>query len=175
MGTGVGVTVAGSDLVTRPAWPGASQSAAPWLPALCPRAVLGTHRRAGMGRAAARKRGRCRQRGGSPGGRRRRRPVRQSPRKRPGPRRRKARARRRRKARPRRMEPIPEPFNPGPLLQELPHSSNSYELLGLCASRDDWRCARSMHEFAAKDIDGHMVCLDKYRGFVCIVTNVASQ
>ncbi|OBS74784.1 hypothetical protein A6R68_14654 [Neotoma lepida] len=26
----------------------------------------------------------------------------------------------------------------------------------MCASRDDWRCARSMHEFAAKDIDGHM-------------------
>lgn len=44
-----------------------------------------------------------------------------------------------------------------------------------CASHDDWRCARSMHEFSAKDIDGHMICLDKYKGFVCIVTNVASQ
>ncbi|EGV99484.1 Phospholipid hydroperoxide glutathione peroxidase, mitochondrial [Cricetulus griseus] len=32
-----------------------------------------------------------------------------------------------------------------------------------CASRDDWRCARSMHEFAARDIDGHMICLDKYK------------
>lgn len=131
MRTGVGVTIAGSDLVTRPARPGASQSAAPWLPALCPRAVLGTHRPAGMGRAAARKRGRCRQRGGSPRGRRRRGPGRQSPRKRPGPRRRKARARRRRRARPRRMEPIPEPFNPGPLLQEPPQYCNSSEFLGL--------------------------------------------
>ncbi|EPY74249.1 phospholipid hydroperoxide glutathione peroxidase, mitochondrial precursor [Camelus ferus] len=28
-----------------------------------------------------------------------------------------------------------------------------------------------MHEFSAKDIDGHMVNLDKYRGYVCIVTN----
>uniref|UniRef100_A0A8C8Z275 Glutathione peroxidase n=1 Tax=Prolemur simus TaxID=1328070 RepID=A0A8C8Z275_PROSS len=37
----------------------------------------------------------------------------------------------------------------------------------MCASRDDWRCARSMHEFSAKDIDGNTVCLDKYRGFVC--------
>uniref|UniRef100_A0A452R199 Glutathione peroxidase n=1 Tax=Ursus americanus TaxID=9643 RepID=A0A452R199_URSAM len=36
-----------------------------------------------------------------------------------------------------------------------------------CASRDDWRCAQSMHEFSAKDIDGRMVNLDKYRGFVC--------
>uniref|UniRef100_A0AC11D973 Glutathione peroxidase 4 n=1 Tax=Ovis aries TaxID=9940 RepID=A0AC11D973_SHEEP len=33
----------------------------------------------------------------------------------------------------------------------------------MCASRDDWRCARSMHEFSAKDIDGRMVNLDKYR------------
>lgn len=32
-----------------------------------------------------------------------------------------------------------------------------------------------MHEFSAKDIDGHTICLDKYKGFVCIVTNVASQ
>ncbi|PNJ05302.1 GPX4 isoform 3 [Pongo abelii] len=45
----------------------------------------------------------------------------------------------------------------------------------MCASRDDWRCARSMHEFSAKDIDGHMVNLDKYRGFVCIVTNFGKQ
>uniref|UniRef100_A0A8C0L012 Glutathione peroxidase 4 n=3 Tax=Canis lupus TaxID=9612 RepID=A0A8C0L012_CANLU len=45
----------------------------------------------------------------------------------------------------------------------------------MCAARDDWRCAQSMHEFSAKDIDGREVNLDKYRGFVCIVTNVASQ
>lgn len=32
-----------------------------------------------------------------------------------------------------------------------------------------------MHEFSARDIDGNMICLDKYKGFVCIVTNVASQ
>nr|7L8M_A Chain A, Phospholipid hydroperoxide glutathione peroxidase [Homo sapiens] len=53
----------------------------------------------------------------------------------------------------------------------VPRGSHMLE----AASRDDWRCARSMHEFSAKDIDGHMVNLDKYRGFVCIVTNVASQ
>ncbi|KAI5201437.1 Phospholipid Hydroperoxide Glutathione Peroxidase [Manis pentadactyla] len=45
----------------------------------------------------------------------------------------------------------------------------------MCAARDDWRSARSMHEFSAKDIDGHMVNLDKYRGFVCIVTNFGKQ
>lgn len=32
-----------------------------------------------------------------------------------------------------------------------------------CASRDDWRCAQSMHDFSAKDIDGRTVNLDKYR------------
>lgn len=32
-----------------------------------------------------------------------------------------------------------------------------------------------MHDFSAKDIDGQMVSLDKYKGFVCIVTNVATQ
>uniref|UniRef100_A0A8C8UF71 Glutathione peroxidase n=1 Tax=Peromyscus maniculatus bairdii TaxID=230844 RepID=A0A8C8UF71_PERMB len=127
-----------------------------------------------MGRAASGNPGRCRQRGGSPGGRRRREHPRRRPRKRRGPRRRrKACARRRRRARPRRNDPV-VPV-PGPLLQEPPQASNCAELLGLCASRDDWRCARSMHEFSAKDIDGHMVCLDKYKGYVCIVTNVASQ
>ncbi|VTJ68869.1 Hypothetical predicted protein [Marmota monax] len=35
-----------------------------------------------------------------------------------------------------------------------------------CASHDDWRCCRSMHDFSAKDIDGHMVCLDKYKWLV---------
>uniref|UniRef100_A0A2K5RZX4 Glutathione peroxidase n=1 Tax=Cebus imitator TaxID=2715852 RepID=A0A2K5RZX4_CEBIM len=83
------------------------------------------------------------------------------------PRRRKAPACRRRKVRRRRKEPCPHHL--GPEMSECPESQD------LCASRDDWRCARSMHEFSAKDIDGHMVNLDKYRGFVCIVTNVASQ
>lgn len=66
---------------------------------------------------------------------------------------------------------------PAPGRQTRPpvHAPCSAPFALQCASRDDWRCARSMHEFSAKDIDGHMVNLDKYRGFVCIVTNVASQ
>lgn len=64
----------------------------------------------------------------------------------------------------------------GPVSPRLKvHQPISRPLALQCASRDDWRCAQSMHEFSAKDIDGHMVNLDKYRGFVCIVTNVASQ
>lgn len=61
----------------------------------------------------------------------------------------------------------------GPGFRAPPATQRTFALQ--CASRDDWRCARSMHEFSAKDIDEHMVNLDKYRGFVCIVTNVASQ
>uniref|UniRef100_A0A2K5FAC3 Glutathione peroxidase n=1 Tax=Aotus nancymaae TaxID=37293 RepID=A0A2K5FAC3_AOTNA len=109
-----------------------------------------------MGRAGAgcpkRSRRRCQSRG-------RRRPR--------APRRRKAPGCRRRKVRRPRKEP--RPHRSGPEMSECPESQD------LCASRDDWRSARSMHEFSAKDIDGHMVNLDKYRGFVCIVTNVASQ
>ncbi|XP_046492070.1 uncharacterized protein [Neodiprion pinetum] len=39
----------------------------------------------------------------------------------------------------------------------------------------DWRNAGSMHEFTAKDIRGDDVSLSIYKGFVCIVVNVASQ
>uniref|UniRef100_A0A8I5TU59 Glutathione peroxidase n=1 Tax=Pongo abelii TaxID=9601 RepID=A0A8I5TU59_PONAB len=109
-----------------------------------------------MGRGGASSPGRRRQRCQSRG---RRRPR--------APRRRKAPACRRRRARRRRKEPCPRSLRPE--IHECPESQDP------CASRDDWRCARSMHEFSAKDIDGHMVNLDKYRGFVCIVTNVASQ
>jgi len=35
--------------------------------------------------------------------------------------------------------------------------------------------ASSIFEFSAKDIDGNEVTLDKYKGKVCIVTNVASE
>ncbi|KAL4674294.1 hypothetical protein H8959_018228 [Pygathrix nigripes] len=97
-----------------------------------------------MGRAGAgsprRRRQRCQSRGG-------RRPR--------APRRRKAPACRRRRARRRRKEPCPRSL--GPENHECSESQDP------CASRDDWRCARSMHEFSAKDIDGHIVNLDKYR------------
>ncbi|KAG9343660.1 hypothetical protein JZ751_013831 [Albula glossodonta] len=57
-------------------------------------------------------------------------------------------------------------------------------LLGVLGSRgfvramaqaDDWRTAKSIYEFSAKDIDGNDVSLEKYRGYVCIITNVASK
>jgi len=35
--------------------------------------------------------------------------------------------------------------------------------------------AENIYGFSAKDIDGNMVSLEKYRGHVCVVVNVASQ
>ncbi|KAF7648972.1 hypothetical protein LDENG_00149270 [Lucifuga dentata] len=45
----------------------------------------------------------------------------------------------------------------------------------MCAQVGDWQSAKSIYEFSAKDIDGNEVSLEKYRGFVCIITNVASK
>jgi len=35
--------------------------------------------------------------------------------------------------------------------------------------------ASSIYEFSANDIDGNLVTLDKYKGHVCIIVNVASK
>uniref|UniRef100_A0A8C8SK05 Glutathione peroxidase n=1 Tax=Pelusios castaneus TaxID=367368 RepID=A0A8C8SK05_9SAUR len=45
----------------------------------------------------------------------------------------------------------------------------------MCAQVDDWHSAKSIYEFHATDIDGRDVSLEKYKGFVCIITNVASK
>ncbi|NXL93933.1 GPX4 peroxidase, partial [Alectura lathami] len=44
-----------------------------------------------------------------------------------------------------------------------------------CAQADEWRSASAIYDFHAQDIDGHDVSLEKYRGYVCIITNVASK
>ncbi|KAF6019870.1 GPX4 [Bugula neritina] len=38
-----------------------------------------------------------------------------------------------------------------------------------------WKTASSIYEFSAKSIDGDEVSLEKYRGDVCLIVNVASQ
>lgn len=40
---------------------------------------------------------------------------------------------------------------------------------------DDYKNAKSIYEFTANDIKGNPVSLEKYRGHVCIIVNVASQ
>uniref|UniRef100_A0A8C4TY20 Uncharacterized protein n=1 Tax=Falco tinnunculus TaxID=100819 RepID=A0A8C4TY20_FALTI len=44
-----------------------------------------------------------------------------------------------------------------------------------CAQAEDWRSAKAIYDFHARDIDGTDVSLEKYRGCVCIITNVASK
>lgn len=43
------------------------------------------------------------------------------------------------------------------------------------ATSQDWKSATSIYQFNAKDIDGNDVCLEKYRGHVCLIVNVASK
>ncbi|KAL6104399.1 gpx4 [Pungitius sinensis] len=45
----------------------------------------------------------------------------------------------------------------------------------MCAQVSDWQSAKSIYEFNATDIDGNAVSLEKYRGNVCIIVNVASK
>lgn len=40
---------------------------------------------------------------------------------------------------------------------------------------DWWKNASSIYEFTVKDIDGNMISLEKYRGHVCIIVNVACK
>ncbi|XP_015784826.1 probable phospholipid hydroperoxide glutathione peroxidase [Tetranychus urticae] len=39
----------------------------------------------------------------------------------------------------------------------------------------DWKSATSIFDFTVKDLDGEDVPLEKYRGMVCLVVNVASN
>jgi len=43
------------------------------------------------------------------------------------------------------------------------------------ASVDDWRDAASIYDFNVVDIDGNEVSMEKYRGHVVIIVNVASE
>lgn len=42
-------------------------------------------------------------------------------------------------------------------------------------AKDWWKKAESIYEFTCKDIDGNDVSLEKYRGHVCLIVNVASK
>ncbi|NWS44961.1 GPX4 peroxidase, partial [Probosciger aterrimus] len=44
-----------------------------------------------------------------------------------------------------------------------------------CAQAQDWRSAKAIYDFHALDIDGNDISLEQYRGYVCIITNVASK
>lgn len=49
-------------------------------------------------------------------------------------------------------------------------------MMGVMAVQlEDWQTATSIYDFSAIDIDGNEVSLEKYRGNVVIITNVASK
>ncbi|KAK5870026.1 hypothetical protein PBY51_024691 [Eleginops maclovinus] len=48
-------------------------------------------------------------------------------------------------------------------------------LQAMSAPTEEWQRATSIYNFSATDIDGNLVSLEKYRGDVVIITNVASK
>lgn len=48
-------------------------------------------------------------------------------------------------------------------------------LQAMATPTEDWQTATSIYDFSATDIDGNLVPLEKYRGDVVIITNVASK
>lgn len=48
-------------------------------------------------------------------------------------------------------------------------------LVAMSTPTEDWHTATSIYDFSATDIDGNVVSLEKYRGDVVIITNVASK
>jgi len=42
-------------------------------------------------------------------------------------------------------------------------------------TKDWWKNATSIYEFTVKDIDGNDVTLEKYKGHVCLIVNVATK
>jgi len=62
-----------------------------------------------------------------------------------------------------------------PLLLEVPTVPVSNVNDSKMGEEVDWKNATTIYDFSAKDIDGNMVSLDKYRGHVCIIVNVACK
>lgn len=47
--------------------------------------------------------------------------------------------------------------------------------MATATDKDWWKKAASIYEFKADDIDGNEVSLEKYKGHVCVIVNVASK
>ena len=45
----------------------------------------------------------------------------------------------------------------------------------MATGNGDWKSATSIYDFSAIDIDGNEVSLEKYRGHVTVIVNVASN
>ncbi|XP_018566913.1 probable phospholipid hydroperoxide glutathione peroxidase [Anoplophora glabripennis] len=58
--------------------------------------------------------------------------------------------------------------------QQKPVPENEREI-NTEVEEEAWKNASSIYEFTAKDINGEEVSLEKYKGHVCIIVNVASR
>lgn len=56
-----------------------------------------------------------------------------------------------------------------------PEDNSCESKLSTMSNPDDYKNSKSIYEFTVNDIKGNPVSLDKYRGHVCIIVNVASQ
>lgn len=54
-------------------------------------------------------------------------------------------------------------------------ASCSSGVLAMSNPTEEWQRATSIYDFSATDIDGNVIPLEKYRGDVVIITNVASK
>lgn len=45
----------------------------------------------------------------------------------------------------------------------------------MAESSPDVKKAESIFEFTVQDIDGNDICLDKYKGYICLVVNTATN
>lgn len=45
----------------------------------------------------------------------------------------------------------------------------------MAESDEDYKNAKSIYDFTVKDIKGNDVSLDKYKGHVCLIVNIASK
>lgn len=45
----------------------------------------------------------------------------------------------------------------------------------MATEEDDYKSAKSIHDFTVKDTYGKDVSLEKYRGFVVLIVNIASR
>merc|ERR1719239_1147552 len=53
--------------------------------------------------------------------------------------------------------------------------SRSTTKINMAAGDEAWKSAKSIYDFCVTDIEGNEVSLDKYKGKVCLIVNVASK
>lgn len=61
------------------------------------------------------------------------------------------------------------------MLCALTSSVSKFSAMAEAKEKEWWKKAQSIYDFTVKDIDGNEVSLEKYKGHVCLIVNVASK